>query len=273
MTSTSRTQPCRSASRIIRPSRGSTGSRASRRPTVVSRAGRRRGAGRVERAELLEQLRRRRVIAAARRAARRTGSARRRRGPSAAICRMTDGQVGAQDLGLGELRAAVEVLLGVEPDAMPSARRGRSGRRAGWPRPGEIGSIGSRCTLVRADVAGDAGGARCRRRTGCRGRSARSRRRWWPARSGGRVCGCEDPVLLGGREPGVQRQRPRCRAALQAASSASAVSRISRSPEQEHQDVARALARSARSTASHDRLRSGRASLAVVVVLGADSGR
>ena len=44
MISTSRTQPCWPASRIIRPSRGSSGSRASLRPTSVS-CGRPRGAG------------------------------------------------------------------------------------------------------------------------------------------------------------------------------------------------------------------------------------
>ena len=50
MTSTSRTQPSRSASRIIRPSRGSIGSRASRLPILVSAAPSRSAP------ELLEQL-------------------------------------------------------------------------------------------------------------------------------------------------------------------------------------------------------------------------
>ena len=52
MISTSPAQPCRPASRIIRPSRGSSGSRASFRPTSVSRDA---AAARRERAEFFEQ--------------------------------------------------------------------------------------------------------------------------------------------------------------------------------------------------------------------------
>ena len=58
-------------------------------------------------------------------------------------------QVGAQDLGLGELGPGVEVVLGVEADADARARRGRSGRPAGSADAWEIASIGRRCTLVR----------------------------------------------------------------------------------------------------------------------------
>jgi hypothetical protein len=92
------------------------------------------------------------------------------------------------------------------------ARSARSAAAAPWPR-----AVAARC-------------ARCpgRRRSGCRARSATSRRRWWPARPAAGAAG-EDAVLLGGRQPRVERQdlgvrgsRPR---------SASAVSRISRSPE------------------------------------------
>ena len=69
---------------------------------------------------------------------------------------------------------------------MPSADAAAAAGRAGWRWPGEIGSIGSRCTLVRAAVAGDPGGAGVDDVPDARARSATSRRRWWPARSGGR---------------------------------------------------------------------------------------
>ena len=62
---------------------------------------------------------------------------------------MTDGERGALDLGLGELRAGLEVLLGVEPDAR-RRRATRPQRPARWVALAWLtGSIGRRCTLVR----------------------------------------------------------------------------------------------------------------------------
>ena len=88
--------------------------------------------------------------------------------PSAAICRITDGEVRAQDLRVGEARALGEVLLGVEADAdavggAPAAALALVGR-------------GLRDRLDRQPldlqpraVAADARGARDRRRSGCPG--------------------------------------------------------------------------------------------------------
>jgi hypothetical protein len=58
------------------------------------------------------------------------------------------GQRGALDLGLGELGAGLEVLLGVQPDAHAggdAAAPTGALRALAWL----TGSIGSRCTLVR----------------------------------------------------------------------------------------------------------------------------
>ena len=79
--------------------------------------------------------------------------------------------------------------------------------------------------------SGRSGRRRGRRRTGCRARSARSRRRWWRARRGARCAGCEHPVLLGRRQPRVQRHDLECPRRSSRRASASAVSRISRSPD------------------------------------------
>ena len=111
-TSTSRRQPSRSASRIIRPSRGSIGSRASRRPIVVSRL-RVRAPG-AQRAQLLEQLDAGAHVALVGRVDERepadVAEAQRRHLEDHA------GQVGAEDLRVGELRSGEVVLLGVQPD-------------------------------------------------------------------------------------------------------------------------------------------------------------
>ena len=68
--------------------------------------------------------------------------------PSAVICRMTRGQVGAQDLRVGELRPGDEVVLGVEPDA-DAVGGAAAAALALVGQACETGSIGSRCTLVR----------------------------------------------------------------------------------------------------------------------------
>ena len=113
------------------------------------------------------------------------------------------GEVGAQDLRVGELRTAGVVLLGVEPDgdagldaaaaAGPLVRRGLADRLDREPL--DLGAEG---------VARDRGRPRCRRRSGCPGRSARSRRRWSPARSGGAGAA---------RRPGAARRRRAARRA------------------------------------------------------------
>ena len=122
ITITSRTQPWRSASSTIRPSRGSIGRRASCRPTLVSRrsvTALRLGCRRLHRAELLEQQ-----VAVADRAAvgrveeRERGDVAETQGGHLQDDR---GEVGAQDLRLGERWAIGEVVLVVEADA--DARR------------------------------------------------------------------------------------------------------------------------------------------------------
>ena len=127
-----RTQPWRSASRIMRPRRGSTGRRGEPatelgEPDVVA------DRPVLDGAELLEEQDA--VLDGAvvgrldEREAGDVAEAERRH--------LEDDrrQVRAQDLRLGELRAGVEVVLGVEADAGAGRRRGRSGRPAGRPTP------------------------------------------------------------------------------------------------------------------------------------------
>ncbi len=107
--------------------------------------------------------------------------------------------------GVRELRAGVEVVLGVQPDADAVARYGRSGPCAGWRWPGEIALDGQALDLGAVAVAGDAGGARVDdvldARDGQRGLGD-VRGQHDPA-AGVRL---EDAVLLGVREPRVQRE-------------------------------------------------------------------
>ena len=107
MTSTSRTQPSRSASRIIRPSRGSIGSRASRLPIRVSRS------SRSAPSSSSSWTPARDVAAVGRLDEREAGDVAE---PERGHLQDDAGEVGAQDLGVGELRPRLEVLLGVEPD-------------------------------------------------------------------------------------------------------------------------------------------------------------
>ena len=148
MTSTSRTQPSRPASTTIRPIRGSTGSCASWRPTVVSPV--------VQGAELLEQRHAVAHVAPVRRLdeGELLDVAQAQRGH----LQQHRGEVGAQDLGLGELRAGEEVLLAVQADA-----------DAVGDAPAAAGALGRRRLADRLDgqplhlgpvaVAGDARGA------------------------------------------------------------------------------------------------------------------
>ena len=184
----------------------------------------------VERAELLQQLRRRRGCCAGR-AGRGTGTSAMSPRPQRRHLQDDRGQVGAQDLRVGEARAAT---------SKSSSEYSRM-QMPGATRPAAAGPLvgrGLRDRLDRQPLHLECGGcsgrcARCRgrRRSGCPARSATSRRRWWRARSGGPVCGCEDPVLLGGRTAGRRAAASRCAAGRRSPRSASAVSRISRSPD------------------------------------------
>ena len=201
MTSTSRTQPWRSASSTIRPSRGSTGSRASRRPSGVSGriAG---GVGRADRAELLEQQ----VAVADGRRVRRLDE---REGgdvaePDRRHLQDDRRQVGAQDLRLGELRAGGEVVLAVEADA---DARGDTAAP-----PGALVGRRLRHRLDRqalhlqpAAVAGDPGRAGVDDVAHAR----HGERRLGDVRAehdASAAVRLEDAVLLRRRQPGVQRQ-------------------------------------------------------------------
>ncbi len=118
------------------------------------------------------------------------------------------GEVRAQDLGIGEARAAREVLLGVEPDAHPGATRPH--------RPARCVGRRLRDRLDRQPlhlgppaVARDARACPGRRRSGCPARSATSRRRWSPARRGGR-CAARTPSAARRWAAGRTAAAPRC---------------------------------------------------------------
>ena len=151
-----------------------------------------------------------------------------RRGPSDGHLQDDRGQVGAQDLRVGELRPRRRSPPRRTAGCRCRRRRGRSGPAAGWRWPARS----ARSAAAAPWCAGcSARSARCRRRrrSGCPARSARSRRRWWPARSGARCarpktrcCSAADSRRVERQDLGV-RQR-------QAARARSAASRISRSP-------------------------------------------
>ena len=139
------------------------------------------------------------------------------------------GEVGAQDLRVGELRAG--------PGSPPRSTAGSRCRRDAAAPAGALVGRGLRDRLDRQPlhlqslaVAGDARGARvddvADARHGQRGLGDVGGQHDAPAAVRG-----EDPVLLGGRQPGVQRQDLGDPVELDGRRSASAVSRISRSPE------------------------------------------
>ena len=241
MTRTSRTQPWRSASSTIRPRRGSTGSRASRRPIGVS--GRTPGVGRADRRQLLEQQ-----VAVA--DGGRVGRLDEREGGDVAEAdrrHLQDDrrQVGAQDLRLGELRAGVEVVLAVQADA---------GARGDAPAPpGALvrRRLGDRLDrqplhLEAAAVAGDPGGAG----VDDVAHAGNGERRLGDVRAehdAPAAMGLEDAVLLRRRQPGVQRQHLGV-AALEAAQGVGGVVDLALSG-QEHEHVA-GPCRSSSATAS-----------------------
>ncbi len=201
ITSTSATQPCRSASSTIRPRRGSTGRRASRRPSGVRRTWPSsgaasapssssssrpslmlRGIGRLDERERLDVA-------------------------EAEGRHLEDdrGQVGAQHLGLGEPRPGGEVVLGVEADA---GARGDATAPPGALVGGRLGDRldGQALHLGAAVVAGDPGRARVDD-----GHDARDGERGLRDVGGEHHAPtpvrCEHPVLLRGGEPRVEREQ------------------------------------------------------------------
>ena len=202
MTRSSATHPWCSASRIIRPRRGSTGRRARRRPTLVNRTS--------------EPARSDRSSAPS------SSSSRHAVGDGAGVGRLDERegrhvteserghleddrrQVGPQDLRLGERGPAVEVLLGVEADAgagcdaaaaagplVGRRLRDRLDGQALHLRAAVVAGDASRAGVDDADDAGH--GERRLGHVGGQHDPPPAVRR-------------EHPVLLGGREPGVERQ-------------------------------------------------------------------
>ncbi len=239
MTRTSRTHPWRSASSTIRPSRGSTGNRASRRPIGVS--GRIPAAvGRSDRGQFLEQQ----VAVADGGRVRRFDE---REGgdvaePDRRHLQDDRRQVGAQDLRFGELRAGVEVLLAVEADA-----------DAGSDAPAPPGALVRRRLRHRLDrqalhleTAAEAGDPR-RAGVDDEAHARHGERRLGDVRAehdAPAPVRLEDAVLLRRRQPGVQRQHLDV-AALEAAQGVGRVVDLALAGE-EHEHVARPLAVRAR---------------------------
>ena len=166
------------------------------------------------------------------------------------------GEVGAQDLGLGELRPCVEVSSAYSRMQMPSAVRPaaalalvRRGLRDRLDRQAlDLGAVAVPGDARRAGVDDVLDARHGQRGLGDVGREHD------PAAAAVRL---EDAVLLGGREPCVQREdssqgRPRFWANLPL--SASAVSRISRSPQRKTRMSPGGLDADSSSTASQDRL-------------------
>ena len=234
-TRTSPTTPWRSASRTIRASRGSAGTRASCRPVLVRRTWSP-CVPRVDGAELLEQQDAVLDGPGVGRLDEREG----RDVPEAEGRHLEDdrGQVGAEDLGLGELGPPREVLLGVEPDA------GAGGDPAAAPGPLvrrclRDGLDGQALHLGAPVVPGDPGRARVDHaddaRDGQGGLGDVGGQHDPAAAVGG-----EDAVLVGGRQPGVQREEL---GALQV-EAGERLGRVADLPlaREEHEDVARSLA-------------------------------
>ncbi len=226
ITSTSRRQPSRSASRIIRPSRGSIGSRAAGgRPWSAAAVPASRGARAPSSSSSW-------TPGADVRAVRRLDEREPRdlAEPERGHLQDHAGQVGAQDLRLGELAGGPRSPPRSRAGSRCRPRPGRSGRSAGCAEAWLIGSIGSRCTLVRAEyrliraspVSIDGGDAR----DGQRGLGDVGGQHDAAAACAARRPGAARPRRAG-RRAGRRRSR---RGPSDGACSASAVSRISRSP-------------------------------------------
>ena len=151
------------------------------------------------------------------------------------------GQVRALDLGVGELGPALEVLFGVEPyaDAVGDAAAAALalvGARLRDRLDGEALHLGAQA------VPADAGGARVDHVTdagdGERGFRDVGGEDDAAARHGAVRRDLEHPVLLGGRQPGVQRQHVGVRPAAQRVGGVADLLL----PGQEHEDVAWSLA-------------------------------
>ena len=142
-----RTQPSRSASTTMRASRGSTGRRASRRPSAVRRHGP--GATRLaKRTELVQESESVADLAAV--GCIEEGEVLDLPEPERGHLQDHRGEVRAQDLRLGESAAgAAKSSSSSRAGCRSPARSGRSVPPRWSADACEIGSIGSRCTLVR----------------------------------------------------------------------------------------------------------------------------
>ena len=132
MIMTSRRQPLSAPAITIRPKRGSMGRRASWRPIGVSHLPRALAA-RVDGVELLEQGDAVADVAQLRRVDERERLDVAQ--PERRHLQDHRREVGADDLGFGELGPVVEVLLGVETDADAGGDPTAPTRRAGWRSP------------------------------------------------------------------------------------------------------------------------------------------
>ena len=190
-----------SASTTIRAIRGSSGARPARGPVGVSFR-------LVEGVQLLEQREAVGDGAAVRRVDERKSSTSPR--SRAAICSSTEARLvrrisGSVNSGRVSKSASVYSRIAMPGPSRP--HRPERCRADAWL----TASIGSRCTLVRWLSARSAP-SRGRSRSGCRARSATSRRRWWPARS---VVPCAGRRPCAGRPPTAASRagRSRCSAA------------------------------------------------------------
>ena len=152
------------------------------------------------------------------------------------------GEVGPQDLRVGVERPAVEVLLGVQPDADPG--RGASGP----PRPLRRRRLGDRFDRQPLDfrtsaVAGDPGGSGIDHVANARNRQRRFGDVGGQHHAAGEPTdvGDEHLVLFGGGQPGIQRQH--FDTGLEGAPDRLGGVADLPLPGQEHQDVARRFGR------------------------------
>ena len=127
-----------------------------------------------------------------------------RRGRATVICRMTEARLVRRISGSVNSGRAVEVLLGVEPDADAVGDAAAAARPAGWRWPARSARSAAAAPWC-AGCSARCAPCRGRRRSGCR----------HGQRGLGDVGGQhdpppgvrrEDPVLLGGGQPRVQRQ-------------------------------------------------------------------
>ena len=115
------------------------------------------------------------------------------------------GQVGPQDLRIGVARAGREVRPRSTAGCRRRARRGRSGRPAARPRPARSARSAAAAPWS-AGCSARCGRCRGRRRSGCPGTVSDVSATLVASTMRRPVCGCEHLLLLGGRQPRVERQ-------------------------------------------------------------------